>query len=405
MVGRGEPGDRSAVPGHQVQVAWSPALLAYDFGPAHPLSPLRLSLTMRLAHELGVLDVPGVRLVAAQPVADAVLGLVHDAGYLAAVRAASAGGAADLPHGLGTEDTPVFPGMHEAAARLVGGSVDAAVAVWRGQVQHAVNLAGGLHHARPARASGFCVYNDAAVAIQVLLGEGARRVAYIDLDGHHGDGVETVFWDDPRVLTVSLHESGDTLFPGTGRAEETGGPRAPGTVVNVALPARTGDAGWLWAFDAVVPRVVRSFGAEVVVSQHGCDAHRSDPMTSLRMTVDGQRRAAQLVHELSHDVADGRWVALGGGGYAVVEVVARVWTHLLAIAAHATLGPATPVPGGWRAAAGALGAQAPSTMSDGADAVRGSWRAGECPAEPLGRCVRATLDAWSAARAERPVVS
>ena len=259
---------------------------------------------------------------------------------MAAVHAASTDGTPDPAFGLGTSDDPVFPDMHEASARVVQGSVDSALAVWEGRALHAVNVTGGLHHAMPASASGFCVYNDAAVAIRALLDAGAQRVAYVDIDAHHGDGVQAVFWDDPRVLTVSVHETGQALFPGTGHARETGGPGAEGTAVNVALPSGTGDAGWLRALDAVVPAVVRAFDPDVLVTQHGCDTHLLDPLTHLRVSVDGQVRAAHLLHDLAHEVADGRWVALGGGGYAVVDVVPRSWTHLLGIATHHPVDPA-----------------------------------------------------------------
>src|SRR5659263_220150 len=243
VAGRGEAGAGGYRGGMApvVQVVWAPELLGYDFGVGHPMAPLRLELTMELARVLGLLSGDDVRLVGAKPASDALLETVHEPAYVAAVHAASDRGTSDRVRGLGTDDDPVFRGMHEAAARIVTGSVDSALAVWRSEVEHAVNLTGGMHHAMPGAASGFCVYNDAAVAIRRLLDEGAQRVAYVDLDAHHGDGVQKVFWDDPRVLTVSVHESGHTLFPGTGHARETGGPDAPGTAVNVALPAHTRD--------------------------------------------------------------------------------------------------------------------------------------------------------------------
>src|SRR5690606_13943614 len=195
-------------------VAWDEALLSYDLGD-HPFNPVRVELTVALARDLGVLSADGVRVVAPEPADDATLLRVHTADYLAAVKAAP-----DDPffqgYGLNTPDNPVFDGMHEAGALVVGATVAAAEAVWRGEARRAVNIAGGLHHAMPARASGFCVYNDPAVAIARLLDLGAQRVAYVDIDVHHGDGVQTIFYDDPRVLTISLHETPLTLFPGTG---------------------------------------------------------------------------------------------------------------------------------------------------------------------------------------------
>jgi acetoin utilization protein AcuC len=243
--------------------------------------------------------------------------------------------------------------MHEASALIVGASVAAAEAVWYGRTRRAVNIAGGLHHAMPDHASGFCVYNDPAIAIMRLLDAGAERIAYIDIDVHHGDGVQHVFYDDPRVLTVSLHETPYALFPGSGFPTEVGGADAAGTAVNVALPSGTGDAAWLRAFHAVVPGVVRAFKPQVVVTQCGADAHRSDPLADLRLSVDCQRAAYLALRRLTEEVCGGRWVALGGGGYAVVEVVPRAWTHLLAVATGEPLAPDTPVPAEWRALASA----------------------------------------------------
>ena len=222
--------------------------------------------------------------------------------------------------------------MHEASALVTGATLAAARAVWNGETGHAVNIAGGLHHAMRRAASGFCVYNDPAIAIKWMLDQGAQRIAYVDVDVHHGDGVQAAFYDDPRVLTISLHEHPATLFPGTGLASEIGSGQGLGYAVNVALPAFTGDAGWLRAFDAVVPPLVRAFGPEVLVSQHGCDSHRLDPLANLQLSVDGQRRAQLMVHDLAHEVAGGRWLLTGGGGYELVQVVPRSWTHLLAVA-------------------------------------------------------------------------
>ena len=228
--------------------------------------------------------------------------------------------------------------MHEASRHVVGASIEAARQVWTGAVDHAANIAGGLHHAMPDRASGFCVYNDVAVAIRWLLDNGAERVAYVDVDVHHGDGVEAIFYDDPRVLTISLHETGQMLFPGTGFPADTGGPDALGSAVNVALPPGTADAGWLRAFHAVVPALVREFAPDVLVTQQGCDSHRDDPLAHLALSVDGQRASYLALHDLAHEAADGRWVAFGGGGYAVVEVVPRAWTHLLSVVSGRPLG-------------------------------------------------------------------
>jgi acetoin utilization protein AcuC len=378
----------------RVHVVWSPALLGYDFGPMHPMAPVRLDLTIRLAGALGLLDQPGVQVVGAEPADDAVLTTVHDPEYVRAVRAASGELLIDLARGLGTEDDPIFEGMHEAAARIVGGTVAAAGAVWSGAAEHAVNISGGMHHAMPGKASGFCVYNDAAVAIKAMLRDGAERVAYVDLDAHHGDGVQHIFFDDPRVLTVSVHESGVTLFPGSGPASEVGVGAAAGTAVNVALPAHTSDRGWLRAVDAVVPAVLREFQPDVVVSQHGCDAHQRDPLSNLDISVDAQRLAASWIHDLAHEVAQGRWLALGGGGYEVVDVVPRAWAHVIAIAAHCPMDPSTAVPTAWLDYVEERWfRRPPPLMTDGATAEFPPWSGGYDPADAVDRAIRATRQA------------
>ena len=331
-------GDTSAA-ADRTLVVWDDDLLAYDFGEGHPLRPVRLELAVALARSLGVLDAPGVTTARPEVATEDLVTLVHDPAYLAGIRRApdDVFGRLSLRYGLGTEDNPIFPGMYDAAALITGGSLTAARAVWEGRARHAVNLAGGLHHAMRHHAAGFCLINDPAVAIAWLLQAGAQRVAYVDVDVHHGDGVQAAFYDDPRVLTVSLHESPLALWPGTGFAHETGRGDAEGTAVNVALPPGTGDAGWLRAFSAVVPPLLRAFAPEVLVTQHGCDSHRTDPLADLALTVDGQTRSYALLHDLAHEVADGRWLALGGGGYQHVTVVPRAWTGLLGVAAHADL--------------------------------------------------------------------
>lgn len=346
-------------------VVWDDALTGYDFGPQHPLRPLRLELTIALARELGVLGRPGVAVAAPILADDAVLGLIHDPDYIGAVRRAPDDAVAAwlARYQLGTGDNPVFPRMHEAAALATGGSVLAAQAVWAGRAEHAVNIAGGLHHALRSRASGFCVYDDPAVAIAWLLANGASRVGYVDIDVHHGDGVQAAFYSDPRVLTVSLHEDGRYLFPGTGFADEVGRAEGIGTCVNVALPPGVGDRGWRLAFDAVVPAVLRTFRPQVLVTQLGCDTHVDDPLAHLQLTLAGQRAAYAALHELAHELCAGRWVALGGGGYDPVGVVPRAWTHALA---ELTGGPVDgPTPTAWRELASARsGRAAPTSLSD-----------------------------------------
>lgn len=372
-------------------VVYDESLTSYDFGHHHPMNPVRVDLTMSLAGHLGVLE--HTRAVPAPDATDEELLTVHDESLLEAVQRAGRG-VPDPAHGLGTDDDPVFPRMHEAARHVVGASIAAARAVWSGEADHAANVAGGLHHAMPDRASGFCVYNDVAVAIRWLLDHGAERVAYVDVDVHHGDGVQRVFWDDPRVLTISLHETGQMLFPGTGFPDEVGGPQALGSAVNVALPPGTGDAGWLRAFHAVVPALLRSFEPEVLVTQQGCDSHRDDPLAHLALSVDGQRASYLALHDLAHELAGGRWVAFGGGGYSIVDVVPRAWTHLLAVVGGHPVGPDLAVPAQWREeVAGRLGVPAPSRMTDGRPARYRDWSEGYDPDTWLDRTVQATREA------------
>ncbi|MDQ2739310.1 MAG: acetoin utilization protein AcuC, partial [Actinomycetota bacterium] len=224
-------------------------------------------------------------------------------------------------------------------------------------------------------ASGFCVYNDAALAIAALLAAGVGRVAYVDVDVHHGDGVQAAFYDDPRVLTVSIHESPLTLWPGTGWPVEIGSGAAAGTSVNIPVPAGTSDAGWLRAFTAVVPSVVQAFRPDVLVTQHGADSHREDPLADLNLSVDGQLASYRALRELAERAAGGRWLALGGGGYSLVRVVPRAWTHLLATVVGRDLDPATSLPGRWLdlAAAARPGLQLPDRMTDDAPTAFDVW--------------------------------
>jgi acetoin utilization protein AcuC len=381
-------------------VVFDKTLTDYDFGPTHPMSPVRVDLTMRLADDLGVLAVPGgagkgLHQVPAPVAVDDLIASVHTGELIEAVQRMSRNPySVDEEHGLGSEDNPSFEGMHGAAAHIVGATVEAARQVWTGGVLHAANITGGLHHAMPGRSSGFCIYNDLGVAIQWLLDHGAQRVAYVDVDVHHGDGVEKIFWDDPRVLTISLHETGQMLFPGTGFPQDTGGPNAPGSAVNVALPPGTADAGWLRAFHAVVPPLVREFAPDVLVTQHGCDSHIEDPLAHLMLTVDGQRAAYLALHDLAHEVCDGKWLVTGGGGYAIVDVVPRAWTHLLAIVGGAPLDPHTPTPEAWRAHIQTLlGRVAPFRLTDGREPVYRDWSGGYDPSTWLDRAIHATREA------------
>jgi acetoin utilization protein AcuC len=391
---------------HRCVVPWDEALVGYDFGPTHPLNPVRVELTIALARELGVLDLPTVSMSSVAAATDDELTLVHTAGYLDAVRRAGDTLQVDLAHGLGTPDDPIFPRMHEASALVAGATLGATRAVYDGTTLHGVNVAGGLHHAMRSNASGFCIYNDPAIAIAWLLEQGVERIAYVDIDVHHGDGVQSVFWDDPRVLTISIHESGRTLFPGTGFPDEIGGPGAEGAAVNVALPAGTGDDGWLRALHAVALPLVRAFKPTYLFSQHGCDSHALDPLANLLVSVDGQRAAHAALHRLAHEVCEGRWVATGGGGYELVRVVPRTWTHLLAEAAGSPVDPSTETPQSWRDfVLSRTGVHAPLAMTDGpiAQTRAAQWRSWTPDStDGVDRAIAATREAVFALHGLRP---
>lgn len=345
---------------------WQDERIAYDFGRDHPLKPIRVELTVDLMRACGFIDRDDVVVLPRAPFTDADVLRLHTPDYVAAVQRQSAAPDphGDLAYGLGLGDNPVFSGMHEATLEVCGASVAAAQAVWTGSVMHAFNPAGGLHHAMADRASGFCIYSDPGFAIDWLLRHGAGRVAYVDIDVHHGDGVQALFYDDPRVLTISLHESGRYLFPGTGFAHEIGAGGARGTSLNVALPPSTTGPLWLEAFDAVVPAALDAFAPEVLVTQLGCDTHVTDPLAHLSLTTADYLAVAQRLHRLAHAPSTGgRWVATGGGGYRIATVVPRAWTIFFAELAGAAL--PQDVPWGWlRDAEDATFERPPATFLD-----------------------------------------
>jgi len=362
-------------------VVLSDDLTRYDFGKDHPMAPGRVSNTISLARQLGVLD--RLEIVPPPEIDIDLLRTVHTADYIDAVRR----GEPNAAYGLGTSDNPAFPGMHEIAGRVAMATVEGARGVWSGEVDRACNISGGLHHAMPDHASGFCIYNDLAIAIRWLLDAGCERIAYVDVDVHHGDGVQAIFYDDPRVLTVSLHETPARLFPGTGFPNESGGPHARGTAVNVALPSGTTDAGWLRAFHAIVPQVVAEHRPSILVTQHGCDSHRRDPLADLNLSLDGQRASYLAVADLADRFCERRWLSTGGGGYSVLNVVPRAWTHLLAIVSGEPIPPKTEIPRAWREEVGERG---PLTMSDGVDASYVAFEQGFSPESRLDQAILAT---------------
>lgn len=310
----------------------SDAYTRYDYGPGHPLRMERLGLTWALMEAYGLTTLPETRVLPPAPAPEAVLRGFHTTEYLEVLRAASAGQEVAAPsrYGLGPGDNPIWPGMYEASALACGGSIRAAELVAAGEVERAFAFAGGLHHAMPDRASGFCYLNDAVLAILALRAHGLR-VCYVDIDAHHGDGVQHAFYESADVLTISTHERGDRLFPGTGFVEEIGAGAGRGYAVNLPLQPYTDDAVYLEAFDAVVPPLVRAFRPDVVVAQLGIDSHRRDPLTHLALSVEGFAEAVRRILRLAP-----RLVALGGGGYDLANV-ARAWTLAWALMNDVTL--------------------------------------------------------------------
>ena len=327
-------------------VVYGAASTTYDFGPFHPLTPRRFGPAIDLLRAAGA-----ERWLEPRPADDAALERLHARSYIDIIRRFST--SPDGPPAAGVSeagDCPPFAGMHEASAAVAGGSIDAMDEILAGRVDHAFHPGGGLHHAMPARASGFCIYNDVALAVARARDAG-HRVLYVDLDVHHGDGVQEMFWDDPEVLTFSIHETGRALFPGTGFVHETGGRGAEGTVVNVPLQPSSGDESWLDVVETVVPALARAFRPSVLVTQHGCDSHVFDPLAHLRMTTAAYWRASQLLDALAHEHVGGRWLATGGGGYDVYRVVPRSWAIVWLAQAHGE--PPDRLPEEWRGRWGA----------------------------------------------------
>ncbi|MDP9483236.1 MAG: hypothetical protein M3P84_08450 [Chloroflexota bacterium] len=322
-------------------LVYGPRSLDYDFGASHPLTPRRFGPGIDLLRAVGA--EPGL---APEPASDEELRWLHTRPYLDVVKRFSVDPYGFSQAGIGDGgDCPPFADMHEASAAVAGGSIRAIEAILRGDVDHAQHPGGGLHHAMPARASGFCIYNDVALAIARARRDGLR-VMYIDLDVHHGDGVQAMHWDDPGVLTVSIHETGRALFPGTGEADEVGEGAAAGTSVNVPLLPGTGERAWVAVLESLLPELAATFGPDVIVSQHGADSHAWDPLAHLALTTTAHGEVARLVDTLAHRFADGRWLATGGGGYDAYRVVPRTWALTWLAGAHREVPSSTP--GAWR---------------------------------------------------------
>ena len=307
---------------------YTPQYEAFDYGPSHPMKIRRLQLTRDLIHAYGLFHPTHVGLADVSVATEADLLRAHTQEYLDVLRAVNTG--QSVPRawhfGLGTSDNPIFEGVYTWSALLTGASVQAARLLASGETARAFNIAGGLHHAASSRASGFCYINDGAVAIRVLVDHGFR-IAYVDIDAHHGDGVQSAFYDTDQVLTISLHETGLTLFPGTGFPEEIGTGKGEGFSVNVPLAPETDDEVFLWALEETVPPLLEAFRPDVVVTQLGIDAHRNDPLSNLRLTMGGFLTAVRALA-----AGAPRWLALGGGGYYLGNVP-RAWTAVWALMA------------------------------------------------------------------------
>jgi acetoin utilization protein AcuC len=320
-------------------LVFGPRSTTYDFGPSHPLTPRRFGPGIDLLRHVGA--EPGL---APEPAPDEALLGIHARAYLETVRRLSADPSGAGAMGIGLSDNPPFPGMHEAAAAVAGGSLAAMDAILAGRALHAHHPGGGLHHAMASKAWGFCIYNDPALAVSRARADGLR-VLYVDLDVHHGDGVQALAYADPGTLTLSFHESGRYLFPETGFPDELGEGAAAGSAVNLPLEPYSGDGAWLPAVRALLPSLAACFGPDVVVSQHGADSHAWDPLAHLRVTTGAMGEAARLVDAVAHRWAGGRWLATGGGGYDAYRVVPRAWALTWLAGAHRD--PPDRTPGAW----------------------------------------------------------
>ena len=298
----------------------------FDYGLTHPFRIFRLKLTYELIKAFGLLSLPYTQYVEAKMAGDEDLLLFHDSEYIEVLKAANVG--IEIPSayyfGLGPGDNPIFKGLYDWSKLVTGASLQAASMVDSGEVDIAFNISGGLHHAMASKASGFCYVNDIVIAILSLLKKG-RRVAYIDIDAHHGDGVQEAFYNTDKVLTISIHETGTMLFPGTGFEDEIGKEKGEGYSVNIPMPPLSDDELFLYAFNEVVPLLIKKFSPDIVVTQLGVDSFSSDPLTHLNYTNNGYCEVVKKIKEISP-----KWVALGGGGYDIANV-AKAWTLAWAI--------------------------------------------------------------------------
>ncbi|MHA1650096.1 MAG: acetoin utilization protein AcuC [Candidatus Helarchaeota archaeon] len=310
--------------------------LKYDFGPQHPLKPVRLQLTYELMKAYNIFDTTQAVVTPPRMATEEELELIHTKEYVQLVKKFSepdSGVYAAYEIGLGPGDNPIFPGMYDASRLVVGGSLVAADMVMENDHTHAFNIAGGLHHAMPDKASGFCIFNDPAITAAYLRKKYNARIVYIDIDAHAGDGVNWIFYKDPNVLTISLHETGKYLFPGTCFEDDIGQGPGKGYAVNIPLLPYTYKDVYLKVFDEIIPPIVEAFKPDVILNQCGVDTHFTDPLPHLLLTIQTYQALAERIHKLSHQFANNKWVAFGGGGYSP-SIVARSWCTIFAIMAE-----------------------------------------------------------------------
>lgn len=373
--------------------------LGMRFGGDHPTDRRRHQLAVALCRESGLLDAPGVaRRDAPGPLDDEALAGVFAPAFIRAIQRYSANPVlAAAPEaaqwGIGG-DNNAYPGMHEDSARACAACAEAAVAVAGGEARAALVPSAGAHHGLANRAMGFGIYNETAIAVRALRDAGLERVAYVDLDVHHGNGTQWIFYDDPRVLTVSVHESGRHLFPGSGFPAETGGADAPGSSVNVALPPFAGDDAYRAAMEQVVVPVVAAFAPDAIVAQCGVDHHHADPLSHMLTTMPLYPELWDALVRLADDVCDGRLVALGGGGYNPCVAPPRAWAALANRMAGAPLADG-PVPESWRDIARAAGCEEPAH----------GWLEDEGPAPDPARDARAAAESQAAIAQTRAAVA
>lgn len=305
------------------------ALLKYRFNDTHPFNQMRLKLTTDLLTDAGYLNAYDI--VKPRIATDEELSLVHSEDYINAVKAAGNNelSSEDLAkYGLDSDDTPSFKNMHEKCAALVGATLTAVDLVMTNQTKKALSLAGGLHHGFSGKASGFCVYNDTAIACEYIAQKYGKTVLYIDTDAHHGDGVQWTFYNRKDIVTYSIHETGRYLFPGTGSATERGTEDGFGFAVNLPIDAFTEDESFLDVFKTSAEKVIQTFKPDVILSQNGVDAHYRDPMTHLTLTSKAYEEIPRFVSRMADKYTDGSWIAVGGGGYNIWQVVPRMWSQV-----------------------------------------------------------------------------